>query len=108
MEDPTADEAEKEESRGFYGEKIKKIMSELSIKTTLTDIEPKLDKNGNPYYKLSLTGSPHYFYAFATDYNLKDSTLKALKETPEELVNRSVRLIYSEVANKDNSGKFFK
>jgi hypothetical protein len=43
---------------------------ELQIKATLLDIESKLDKNGNPYYRLSLQGMPGlYYYAFS--YSLK-------------------------------------
>ena len=83
-------------------------MPKLQIKTTLTDIEAKLDRNASPFYKLSLSGFPHHFYAFATDYNLKDSTLKSLKETPEKLVNRLVLLTYEELPNKDSSGSFLK
>jgi hypothetical protein len=39
---------------------------ELQIKALLIDIESKTDKNGNPYYRLSLQGLPaRYFYAFS-------------------------------------------
>jgi hypothetical protein len=38
----------------------------LQIKALIIDIESKTDKNGNPYYRLSLQGMPaRYFYAFS-------------------------------------------
>ena len=38
---------------------------ELQIKATLIELESKLDKNFNPYYRLSLQGIPgRYYYAF--------------------------------------------
>ena len=82
------------------------MTQELQIKTTITDIEAKLDKNVNPFYKLSLQGLPNrYFYAFS--YNLPETTLQLLK-TPSNLVNRLVLITYQELPNKDNQGTFFK
>ena len=55
--------------------------TELTAKTTITDIEIKQDKNQNPYFRLSLRGFPNCFYAFS--YNLSAETLTMLKENPE-------------------------
>jgi hypothetical protein len=42
------------------------MTQELKIKATLLDIENKTDKNGHPYFRLSLQGIPgRYFYAFS-------------------------------------------
>jgi hypothetical protein len=39
---------------------------ELQIKATILDLESKVDKNQNPYFRLSLVGMPaRYFYAFS-------------------------------------------
>jgi hypothetical protein len=81
-------------------------MSQLQIKATITDIEPKKDKNGNPFYKLSLQKTADYFYAFS--YGLPKETLTALQETPHKLVNRQVLISYQELPNKDNQGTFFR
>ena len=52
-------------------------MSQLQIQATIIDIESKTDKNGNPYYRISLQGVPtRYFYAFS--YNLKETTREIL------------------------------
>ena len=80
----------------------------LQIKALLTELEPKLDKNSSPFYRLKLGGFPDYFYAFATDYNLKESTLKNLKESPNQLLNQLVLITYEEIPNKENSGTFKK
>jgi hypothetical protein len=49
------------------------MSQELQIKATLLDLENKIDKNGNLYYRLSLQGIPNrYYYAF--NYNLPEST----------------------------------
>jgi hypothetical protein len=34
----------------------KNMSQELQIKATIIDIEPKTDKNNNPYYRLALQG----------------------------------------------------
>src|SRR3954454_16104269 len=39
--------------------------TELTAKTTIQDIESKLDKNQNPHFKLSLRGFANCFYAFS-------------------------------------------
>jgi len=81
----------------------------LQIKATLLDIESKLDKNANPYFRLSLQGMPaRYFYAFSTDYNLKKETLSILTNAPLNLLNRQVLITYQELPNQVNQGTFFK
>jgi hypothetical protein len=81
-------------------------MSPLQIKTTITDIETKLDKNSAPFFKLSLQGTPHYFYAFS--FSLPPQTFQTLQETPEKLVNQLVLITYEEKSNQDNQGTFCK
>ena len=76
----------------------------MQIKTTINDIEPRIDKNNNPYYKLTLTGYSNCFYAFS--YELKTETLSTLKATPYQLVNQLALISYEEKANKNNSGTF--
>lgn len=83
-------------------------MLQLQIKTTISDIEPKKDKNFNPFYKLTLQGFPDYFYAFTTDYTLKDTTLRMLQQSPEKLVNQLVLITYEESPNQENSEVFRK
>ena len=49
------------------------MTQELQIKAHLLDLESKLDKNGNSYYRLSLQGMPNlYYYAF--NHNLPETT----------------------------------
>lgn len=84
---------------------------ELKIQTTITDIESKLDKNSNRFYKVSTAweiGKPNLFYAFSTDFNLKNETLQLLTNSPERLINQQASIIYQEQSNKDNQGSFFK
>jgi hypothetical protein len=78
----------------------------LQIKTTIIDIESKLDKNANPFFKLSLQGLPNYFYAFS--FSLPSNTLQTLQATPERLINQLVLITYEEKPNQDNSGTFCK
>jgi hypothetical protein len=80
--------------------------TELTAKTVINDIEPKLDKNFNPYFKLSLQGFSNYCYAFS--YNLSAETLRTLKETPEQFINQLALIAYQELPNRDNQGTFFK
>jgi len=82
-------------------------MPKLQIKALLLEIESKLDKNANSFWKIKLAGLPDYFYAFATDYNLKEGTLKSL-QTPEKLLNQLTLITYEELPNKENSGTFKK
>jgi len=82
------------------------MSQELQIKAFISDIEPKLDRNANSFYKLTLLGCSDYFYAFS--YNLKTETLTILKETPDNLINRQVLITYQELANKNNEGTFKK
>jgi hypothetical protein len=78
----------------------------LQIKTTIIDLESKLDKNSNPFYKISLHGFPaRYFYAFTA--NLPEQTLTLL-QSPHNLVNRQALITYEELPNRDNQGVFFK
>jgi hypothetical protein len=79
---------------------------ELKIKTFITDIESKLDKNSNPFFKLTLQGTPDYFYAF--NNNLPPDTLTTLKETPFNFINRQVLISYEEIPNRDSGGVFRK
>src|SRR2546429_8135492 len=88
------------------GQKLQLFFMTLQTKTTILDIEPKLDKNGNPFYRLSLAGFLYPFYAFS--FNLSTPTLQSLKETPEKLINQPVLITYEELSNKDNQGTFFK
>jgi hypothetical protein len=78
------------------------------IKTLLTEIEPRLDRNSNSFWRLKLAGLPDYFYAFATDYNLSGATLQKLQKSPDQFLNQLVLITYEEVANKDNPGNFKK
>lgn len=80
----------------------------LQIKALLTELESKLDKNSNSFYRLKLGGFSDYFYAFSTDYNLKDTTLKKLSENPNQLLNQLVLITYEELPNKEGSGVFRK
>ena len=82
---------------------------EYKAKTNITDIESKLDKNNNRFYKISLAwerGEPKVFYAFSTDLNLKTKTLQILSNSPEKLVNQRVTITYQELENKDKNGTF--
>lgn len=79
---------------------------ELQIKATIIDIESKTDKNGNPYYRISLQGMPaRYFYAFSN--SLPASTYQTLN-TPHNFINRQVLLTYQELPNQNNQGTFCK
>lgn len=80
----------------------------LQIKALLTELESKLDKNSNAFYRLKLGGFPDYFYAFATDYSLNPTTLKKLQESPSTFLNQLVLITYEESPNKENSGTFKK
>lgn len=79
---------------------------ELQIKATILDIENKIDKNGNPFFKISLANLPaRYFYAFS--FSLPAETLNLL-QTPLNFINRQVLITYQELPNQDNQGTFFK
>ena len=78
----------------------------LQIKALIIDIENKTDKNGNPYYRISLQGLPaRYFYAFS--FSLPEETWKTLN-TPLNLINRQVLITYQELPNQDQKGTFCK
>jgi len=81
-------------------------MTHLQIKATIADIESKTDKNTNPYWRLSLQGSPNFFYAFS--FNLSESTRQTLTATPYNFINRQVLITYQELPNQNNQGTFFK
>jgi len=79
----------------------------LQIKAILIDLESKLDKNSNPYFRLSLQGLPNrYFYAFS--FNLSEETRKALLNAPYNFINRQVLITYQELPNQDGKGTFCK
>lgn len=82
---------------------------EYQVKTTITDIESKLDKNNNRFFKVSIAwelGKTRAFYAFSTDFNLKTETLQFLANSPEKLINQRVTITYQELANQDKQGTF--
>jgi len=81
---------------------------ELTAKTIITDLETKLDKNHNLYFKLSVkwTTEIKFFYAFAD--NLSAQTLQTLKYSPEKLINQLVLITYQALANQDKNGNFYK
>jgi len=81
---------------------------ELSVKTTIQDIEVKQDKNQNLYFKLVVkwTNEVKFFYAFINDLPAK--TLTILKYSPEKLINQLVLINYQEIPNQDNQGTFYK
>ncbi len=80
---------------------------ELQIKATILDIEPKFDKNNNPYFRLSLAGMPtRYFYAFS--FSLNPETLSTLTNAPHNFINRQVLITYQELPNQNNQGTFCK
>jgi hypothetical protein len=78
----------------------------LQIKAILIDLESKLDKNSNPYFRLSLQDLPNrYFYAFS--FSLQAETLTALNN-PHNFINRQVLITYQELPNQDGNGTFCK
>jgi hypothetical protein len=80
---------------------------ELQLKATLLDLEKKLDKNSNPYFRLSLVGIPNrYFYAFS--FSLPEATFASLTNTPHNFINRQLLITYQELSNRDGSGTFCK
>jgi hypothetical protein len=77
------------------------------IKGTLLDIENKVDKNQNPYFRLSLFKVPaRYFYAFKN--NLSSQIWQDLLEKPHNLVNQLVLITYEELANPGYAGALYK
>ena len=80
--------------------------TELTAKTTINDIEPKLDKNQNLYFKLTLRGFSNYFYAFS--YKFPEKTWQTLQETPEQFINQLALITYQELPNQDQQGTFYK
>ena len=82
------------------------MLQELQIKATLIYLENRTDKNGNPFYCLSLSGMPgNYYYAF--NNSLPETTWSTLT-TPRNWINRQVLITYQELPNKDNLGTFYK
>ncbi|WNE40765.1 MAG: hypothetical protein mread185_000222 [Mycoplasmataceae bacterium] len=66
---------------------------EYSAKFTIKDIEPKQDRNFNPYYLLYFENNNYKFgYAFKSIVNSENWT--TLINTPEQLVNRLVKIVY--------------
>ena len=85
------------------------MTKEFQVKTSITDIESKLDKNSNGFYKVWISwelGKTRVFYAFSTDFNLKTETLQLLTNAPEKLINQRVTITYQELENKDKNGTF--
>ena len=85
------------------------MTKEFQVKTTITDIESKLDKNSNRFYKVWINwelGKTKTFYAFSTDFNLKTETLQLLTNSLEKLINQRVTITYQELENKDKNGTF--
>ena len=84
---------------------------EFQVKTTIQDIESKLDKNSNRFYKVWINwelGKTRAFYAFSTDFNLKTETLQLLTNSPEKLINQRVTITYQELEHKDKPGIFYR
>ena len=84
---------------------------EFKVKTTITDIEEKQDKNNHRFYKVSIAwelGKPRVFYAFSTDFNLKNETLQLLTNSPEKIINQRVTITYQELEHKDKPGTFYR
>ncbi|CAH1766957.1 1487_t:CDS:2 [Entrophospora sp. SA101] len=79
-------------------------MTQLQIKAFITDIESKVDKNVNPFYKITLQGTSDYFYAFSN--SLPQETLSTLTNDPFNFINRQVLITYQELPNKDQQGTF--
>ena len=82
---------------------------EFQVKTTIQDIESKLDKNNNRFYKVWINwelGKTRVFYAFANDFNLKTETLQLLANSPESLINQRATITYQELVNQDKNGTF--
>ena len=80
-------------------------MLPLKIQAILNDIEPKQDKNNQPFFILRLTNCPNYFYAFKD--HLDQKTFQTLK-APERLVGQSARLTYEELPDKYSPTTFLR
>ena len=82
----------------------------LTVKTTITAIEPHLDKNNNRYFRVSVRWDTNnrLFYAFSPDYSLKESTLATLTNAPENFINRLVLITYEELENKQFANTFIR
>jgi hypothetical protein len=76
----------------------------LTITTIISEIEPRIDKHNNRYFRVSVdwNNQARICYAFATDFSLKTETLQTLTTSPENLLNRLVLITYQEVENRDN------
>jgi hypothetical protein len=84
--------------------------TELSVKTIINDIETKLDKNRQTYFKLYVkwNHNSQIFYAFSSDSSLKKETGEILQEKPEQFINQLALISYQELPNKDKAGTFYK
>jgi hypothetical protein len=80
----------------------------LTVKSTITNIEAQIDKNSNPYFRVSVRWDTNdrTFYAFATDYALKSETLTELTNAPENFINRLSLITYEELENKTFNNTF--
>ena len=80
-------------------------MSTLKIQAILNDIEPKKDKNNQPFFILRLVNCPNYFYAFKD--HLDQKVFQTLK-VPEKLVGQSALLTYEELPDKYSPTTFLR
>lgn len=82
----------------------------LTAKTTITNIESKIDKNSHRYFRVNVqwNDNDRIFYAFATDYSLNISTLQTLTNAPENFINRLSLITYEELENKTFNNTFFR
>lgn len=82
----------------------------LTAKSTITNIEAKIDKNSHRYFRVNVrwNDNDRVFHAFSTDYNLKNETLAELTNTPENLLNRLVLITYEELENKQFNNTFYR
>lgn len=85
-------------------------IQEFQIKTVINDVEQKLDKNNNFYYRVCAkwNNNIQFFYAFENDFSLKENTLIRLANSPEQLINKEATIIFEEKLNKDGNGTYCK
>ena len=82
----------------------------LTVKSTITNIESRIDKNSHRYFRVNVqwNDNDQIFYAFATDYSLNIGTLQTLTNAPENFINRLVLISYEELENKQFNNTFFR
>ncbi|MDR1670791.1 MAG: hypothetical protein LBR43_03675 [Spiroplasmataceae bacterium] len=70
------------------------LNQEYTAKFTIKDIEPKQDKNFNPYFLVHFENSNHKLgYTFQS--KMDKTSWDILKNTPYKLVNQRVNITYS-------------